>query len=548
MAAFFPAVGNDYAMDDIRQVARLAPPASLADWIALPAQPWWPVDHENFVWRPLARVTIAAQRAWSGEASAPFYVFNLAVYAIVAGLLTILARQLGRSPLAAAATGLIFAAHPLHAEAVHQIVGRTELLAAAFLLGGLILWIRGESGGGGRGPRARGANWWPQALCFAAALASKEHAVLYPAFLALLMLDAPSLRARPVAERWRRLPALGGRTLGILAVLLLLFLGAKGAVTGGLLESGRAVPFAENPLATRSFLERLPAVLGLFGYAAGHFVWPLGLSPDYSANSLPIDRGVSWVWTWIGFSGLVGLLVAGIRSARAGGRGWALIAAGLGAFALTSNGPFPIGVLAAERLWFWPSAAACLGVGWLMDRGLGPAPSAMRSRVSGAILAAAVLGLLAGSWHYAPAWRSPYDLAHWTLNRFPDNWRSHVNLARHYSDARQYESGRRHGRAAVRIDPRHHLSWQAVGLNAMFLGDGSREAEDAFRRALSLDPRQMEVHRYLANVLEMRGDGASAAGELELYLAWPGARDRAVLEARRQRLRAAHPGPGGEPR
>ena len=63
------------------------------------------------------------------------------------------------------------------------------------------------------------------------------------------------------------------------------YLAAKAAVTGGLLESATEVPRAENPIARLGFVQRLPVVLGMFGYAAGRFLVPLGLSPDYSARS-----------------------------------------------------------------------------------------------------------------------------------------------------------------------------------------------------------------------------------------------------------------------
>lgn len=543
MAAFAPALRNQPSLDDVRQVERYSPPEGAAGWLALPAEPWWPVDHENFVWRPLARITIALQKAMHPGAMAPFYAFNVLLHALVAMLLVVAARRLGFSAGAAWAAGAIFAVHPAHAEAVHQIVGRTELLSAGAMLAG-IAWLARD----GVSPATR----WRQPLVFALALGGKENAVVYPVIVALLLGDAATRAGsgpapRGAAARAFAWPRGGTVVLVLLAITGVAWLAAKGAVTGGLLEGGGAVPRHENVLARMGFAGRLPAVVGILGYTVAHLVVPAGLAPDYSARSLPLDAGLAWPWMWAGAAMLAAGLTFAIRDARHGGRAWRFLVAGLVSWGVTSNGPFPIGVAVAERLWLWPSAFVAVGLGWAMDRGGGFLDARVGDAAGRWILPVATGALVVtfwvASWSYASAWRSPYDLAHATLARFPDSWRSHVNLARQYYDRKQYESGRRHGRAAVQVDPRHTLSWQAVGLNAMFLGGGSREAEDAFRRALSLDPREGEVHRYLANVLEMRGETSAAAAELEAYLAWPEARDREVLQPRLERLRAG----GGTP-
>ncbi len=525
--AFAPAWDNEPSLDDVRQAARYEPPSDAAGWLRVGAEPWWPVEHENYVWRPLARTTIAVQKAIHGEDLRPLYAFNVLLHALTAVLLAVAARRVGLSPAASALAGAIFAVHPSHAEAVHQIVGRTELLSGAAMLGGIALLARGVT------PAAR----WQQPLLFAAALAGKENAVVYPVIVVLLLNDAASSgRSGPMGRgfAWPR----GGTTILLaLAAVGAAWLVAKGMVTGGWLEGADAVPAHENVLARLGFLDRLPGVLGGLAYFVAHVIVPGGLSPDYSARSLPLDGGFAWPWAGAGAGLLVALVAVAVTDARRGGHAWRFVAAGLVSWAITSNGPFPIGVAMAERLWFWPSAFVIAAAAWTVDAAAARAGDRVRGLV---MLATGIVVTATFTWRsldYARAWQSPYDLAHATLAQFPDGWRAHVNLARLYYERKQYESGRRHGRDAVRIAPDRSLSWQAVGLNAMFLGGGSREAEDAFRRALALDPREGEVHRYLANVLEMRGDLAGAAEELARYLSWPGARDRAVLEPRLQRLR-----------
>jgi len=143
--------------------------------------------------------------------------------------------------------------------------------------------------------------WWIQPLLFAGALGAKEHAIVYPALLLLAALAAPS---DPDAPR-RRWAVLGQRRFwGLMLVLGAVgagFVGFRAAITGGILEPVSTIPYHENPLAHLPFWSRLPASLGVFGYAVSRLFWPAGLSPDYSAVSFPLDaagpgRGVGLDW------------------------------------------------------------------------------------------------------------------------------------------------------------------------------------------------------------------------------------------------------------
>ena len=72
---------------------------------------------------------------------------------------------------------LLFAVHPLHTEVVNEVVGRSELLAAPFLLAACTA-SRGRS------------RYVPLlvGLCFLLALLAKEHAIILLALLPLLLL------------------------------------------------------------------------------------------------------------------------------------------------------------------------------------------------------------------------------------------------------------------------------------------------------------------------------------------------------------------------
>lgn len=532
---FEPALTNTYTFDDIYQAQTLQPPQDWGGWARAAATPWWPPDRQKNLWRPVTRLSILTQKALTGQAAWPLYGFNILLHAGVCLLLFLLARRLGLASLAAGLGALLFAVHWVHAEAVHQIVGRAELLAAFWMLAGLLLWIR-------LGARCW-ASWLAQPLVFALALGSKEHALIYP-FL-IFLIEFRALRTAPSALEKSGPPGPVGPLnpqsawlLVLLVGVLGLFFAAKAAVTGGVIESPASVPYHENPLAAMSPAQRVPAALGIFGYAASRLLWPMGLAPDYSAMALPLERGWGWGWAGVGLGVLAATLALALRSALRRRRGWALAAAALGSYALISNGPFTIGVALAPRLWYWPSAPVCLGLGWLLAGLAGRIPEPRRR--GGTILLVSALWLIPMSvtGRYGMAWNSPLNFAGATLRCFPDSWRARTELARLNFEGRDFAGGYENAKAAVRIFPRLAYGWAWLGSCAMFLPGHQAEAGPAFAKALELDPALYEVHHHWAGLLLMQGRRADAIRELEEYLKAPAIGDREKVRQQVESLKA----------
>lgn len=503
LATFEPALYNALILDDHPLVKNIPVPRDPASWSRAALAPWWPPPYQKNLWRPVTRLCILAQKALAGPSPWHFFAVNILLHGAVCLLLFTFARRLGWPALAAGLGALFFAVHPLHAEAVHQVVGRAELLAAFWMLCGLILYLR-LGPGGWRG-------WLAQAGCFALALGSKEHALVYPCLVALL---AWAVAGQGGAETLRgRLRALPWGLLVLLGVILALFFAGKAAVTGGVLEPPSSVPYVENPLSSLTFARRLPAVVGIFGFVASRLLWPLGLSPDYAACSFPFERGWAWGWSWAGVVAAGVALVLCARDARRGGRGWLLAAAALGSYVLTSNGPYTIGTVMAERLWYWPSAPACLGVGWLLARGYGRLAPARR-RLGGLALGAVLLVLAGLARGNGLGWSSLENHAIATLARFPASWRGHTDYAAACAMAQRYEEGYAHAREAVRLMPRLAYGWGWLGANAMYLPGRQAEAEQAFVTALAIDPTLAIFDRQYGALLELEGRREEAARHL----------------------------------
>lgn len=400
--AYANALGNGFVLDDIGIIVENPLVRSGADVRAIFTSPYWPigasgVSADPALYRPLTVLTYVIDHALWGLNPAAFHAVNVAVHAAGTVLVFELARRLvpgATGPVAAAA---IFAAHPLHTEAVTGIVGRADLLATLFFVAAF-LCVR---------PRAAPSplRLIAGAGCWLLALLSKEIAATLPLVLAaddwLHRREFPDGRAgrtRAIALRY-----------GVLAVsgALYALLRAQAVSGGSQVWAGFAGLDAASRVLTASRV--MMEYLGLF-------VAPVRLLADYWVTEVPIARSVAdpavlfslALWTAIG--------AAMIRGAR---REPAAVLAAAWFFATllpVSNLLFPIGVAKAERLTYLPSVGLCLVAGW----GLARLGALVRHPWPARAALAAVVVLLAGrTWRRTADWKDNLTLAQATLARSP---------------------------------------------------------------------------------------------------------------------------------
>src|SRR6267143_3680006 len=96
---------------------------------AVLTEPYRPASFGGVMWRPAVMSSFAVDYQVS---TSPhwFHAINVVWAAIATGLFALLACQLA-GPVVGLITGLLFAVHPVHVEAVANVVGRAELMAAA---------------------------------------------------------------------------------------------------------------------------------------------------------------------------------------------------------------------------------------------------------------------------------------------------------------------------------------------------------------------------------------------------------------------------------
>jgi hypothetical protein len=332
------ALRNGFVLDDIGVVTQ-HPVLQQWDgvWRAF-VSPWWPNGAGQY--RPLVLSSFTVEWLLGGGSPLPFHALNLLWHGLATALVVLLLRPwLSRG--ATWVAGLVFAVHPVHVEAVANVVGRAELMASVGVLGALLLH------------RAR-SPW--AVLATAAAMASKEHAI---AVLALFPLvdwfdDAREGNTPTRVRPWS--PSVRWLYVGYLGVIIAWF------VAVALLFGGVPVT-ATHPLwLTSSVSERVLTMLGVVPTWLRLAVWPFDLSIDYGPRvTVPWPDG--WYATILG---ALALLLLGVLAAATWRRtpavalavAWIVVT-----LAPVANVLVPTGMVTAERSLYLPSVGIALAFG-----------------------------------------------------------------------------------------------------------------------------------------------------------------------------------------
>ncbi len=347
---FANSIPNDFAYDDRALVLDNPRIASLTNVRAIWLSDWWKlVENEaeanpqrDRLYRPLTLFSFALNYAVHGYRPAGYHLVNVLLHAAVCVLVWHFARRWSGDAAIASLTAVAFAVHPVHVEAVANVVGRAEVLATLFLLGGLLLLgPRQGLPGAGRALLA--------ALLFLLALLAKESAICYPA-VALLWLYWTQ-RERRAGRRWWLVQT------AILILPLLVYFPLRYVALEHQLFRTEPVGVLMNPIVTAAGLQRVLAPFTVLGNYVRLLVEPATLSCDYGFAIVDPRHGIT-LMTLLGMVAAAGL-AAGVFGLTRRGTGWRqaglLTAMFLASYALISNTLLLIGVALAERFMYWPS-------------------------------------------------------------------------------------------------------------------------------------------------------------------------------------------------
>ncbi|HSW31852.1 MAG TPA: hypothetical protein VLH75_20380 [Longimicrobiales bacterium] len=491
VAAYANALGNGFAYDD-NLILAANPVVTEGRFGDALLGPWWfgAVGGAG-LWRPLTLGSFTLEwKLWGGSALG-FHAVSVVGHALTALLVLLVLARL--APLAAALAGaLLFAVHPVHVEAVANVVGRSEIYAALAVLSGCVVYLHP----GLRADRMRGVRMGLLCVLYLAGLAGKESAVTLPA--ALLVLELARAAEQPLGVRLRKEVALLAGLAAVLAGYLLLRSAVLGAITGGA---------AAPELYGLTAAQRILTAFSLWPEYVRLLVFPVSLSADYAPAVLLVSRGVTPAVV-AGLGVLGGLTVlAGVLRRRV-----PLATAGIAWFFVTvlpvSNLLFPAGLLLGERTLYLPSVgASCVVAGaWAVTapRLSGPA------RRWGLAAAAVVLSaLLVRTVARNPTWFSTWTVMNTLAQEHPESAAAMRTRALGLERVGETQAAADLWRTVLALQPNHYGFLVEGARFFGRLGQGATAAE-LLGRAAAIRPADPSAYRALAELRLRRGEGREA--------------------------------------
>jgi hypothetical protein len=374
LLVFAISLGADFIYDDLARIVQDDRIRSIRQLPALLIGEY-NGDGQDNLYRPLVSLTYAIQYWIHGTTGWPYHLVNLLLHATVTVLVCQLARRLAvpaAANRAAWIAGLAFAVHPIHAEPVVSIVGRSELICALGYLGSILLLIPVARD---RMPlttrRAVGI-----VACAAAALLAKEHGLVLPLILLLLWLlrtplprvaIATAQHATPNADRTiayaqgprhrATLPTAWAILLAGICASVALYIIAREQWLGLRLWWDRSfLDWSIQPLIRAEGLHRWWVPMEIVGRYVELLVFPRTLSMDYGAAVIMPQANLAGPHFWLGAGATLAYLfltaLAAIKRNRS--QLWLLLGFGI-TYGVVSNIPTIIGTSMGERLLYIPT-------------------------------------------------------------------------------------------------------------------------------------------------------------------------------------------------
>ena len=464
-------------------------------------------DPELYV--PLTLASFQLQHLFSGFDPVAFHLGNVVLHALNASLVFWFLSLLLANRWAVFFGALLFAVHPLHAEAVAWVSARKELLYATFFLGSLIAYLRSEelalsspalrsperSEGRFEGSKSgvRRGFWWLSVFLFTLSALSKPTALVLP--FVLLLIDF-----------WRE----GQVTRkGIAAKIALLWpFFAIALITALIALGGKQEVVASLPLSDVILL----AFRSTAFYLQKLFL-PLRLSAIYPAPENLTLASAAQLFAVFLVLGL--LLVAWFFRRRA-----PEVLVGVLLFLITLAPSFFAYLkssdvtLASDRYAYLPSIGILFALASLISR-FAREQWMKRAAACASLLVASTFGFLANV--QANTWQSTDSLFANVLAKYPTSHVAFNNLGFLLMQQGSLDTARPYIEKAVQLKPNYADALLNLGV-ILARNEQYEEAEPLFRRALEENPSLIQAQFNLGGIYLRRGKLARAVEHYERTL------------------------------
>lgn len=477
VVASISGIKNGFALDDLHIIVENDRAHSLVHAWRLFGQTYWPPVEGASLYRPLTMLLFATEWVIGKGSPLPFHAVNILLYAGICAALYRLLREITDGDVAIIASAL-FAVHPVHTEAVANVVGQAELLVAIALFLSVERYIKAR--------RSGNPGWRDVATISALFLGgclAKEHAIILPGLLVISEVlinrgqETLSVRAKRMAP-----------TFVALALVAISFVTVRAVVTGGF-RGGSNELFGNE-----AYYSRVLTMLTIVIEWLRLFFWPAQLSSDYSFPRTRIAT-VPDVDMLPGVLVIIGCAVIAWRVRRTNPVvtfAFLWIAVTL---AIPSNLLIVTGFVLAERTLFLASAGVTLMVAVGVVQLWNSPQSGSRALHEGIVAAVALL-LVCGIWRSStrsPVWRDNETLFHQTVEDVPFSSRAHWMLAEYLLDEGRPREGVDDMMIAIVLARKDNGVILAFGADLLQSADMCGRAIPLYKRAMALKPKDEQL-------------------------------------------------------
>jgi tetratricopeptide (TPR) repeat protein len=397
-------------------------------------------------YRPLQMITYAAEYGLWGLDPGGYHLTNIILHILTALGVYWLVSVLFRDRTVSLITGVLFAIHPVHTEAVSYVSGRADPLCAVFLLLAMVAYIRWPGAGG----------LVITLLAYALALLSRESALILPV---LLLLYHYAFRKRLQAGRF--LPV---------CLLAAAYISLRMTVLKGMLA---------NIEYDTTLMERFPGFMVAITNYLRFLLLPIGLHSLYEHKLFPMVHREAVAGVFI----FLALLFAAFRARRSDrclffSIAWFFITL------LPQSNLYPVNAYMSDHWLYLPS----IGFFLVIARAIKEMLAREKYRVYGFL----VLGGLAAFYSVVTFkqnnyWSDPRTFYERTIRYTPGNARLYNNLGVIYTELGMKEKAFSAFKRAAEMNPDRAEAYVNLGGSCAALGHHEKAIE-SYLTAIEKDP------------------------------------------------------------
>ncbi|MFN8310854.1 MAG: tetratricopeptide repeat protein [Chitinophagales bacterium] len=309
-------------------------------------------------YRPLSIVTLAIEVQFFGQNPAVSHAVNVLLFALSCVLLFHILNML-LPPRKETAfyltipfiTAMLYAAHPIHTEAVSNIKGRDEIMGMLLALLSLFAALKFVRSG-------KFYHLIYGMLVFFLALLSKENAITFMAVIPLAYYFFTKAKIRDYVA------VIGLYLLPVIGFMVMRTFFTESGITSDSPE------ILNNPFAyTPNFIDRYPVIFYTFILYWKLLLFPHPLSHDYYYNQIPVIGWSDWRFYVSLILNALLFLYAVVKLRQKSIASFAILFYFL-TFSIVSNLVFTVGVLMNERFVYMCSLGFCLLLAFLLVNGM----------------------------------------------------------------------------------------------------------------------------------------------------------------------------------